>query len=109
LNRQVISLRTGYLSTKLKPKNNLNAYELRSSSQECLEASVIRSKFGEWTFENYFVKLLNKVKISRDLFFINDYNLFNIYLLTNLDNLVIDIIGKFFKFDICVNFAHIYY
>ena len=71
--------------------------------------SVIRSKYGEWSFGCFFSKFYNSIKFNRQLFFINDFRQFKISFLDNINSIYSDFTKIFSKFNVNLNLNHIYF
>jgi hypothetical protein len=93
----------------IKAKVMADRYELRASSRLAFEQHLARSKFGEWSFSNFYTKLLNKIEISRNLLLVNSQTNFSIYLSVNIDKIINEFLKHFCKFDIDLNLAFIYF
>jgi hypothetical protein len=98
------------LKDYIKCKINTDSYNLRESSRQILEPGAICSKYGEWSwFQNFYAKLFNNINISRHLYCVTDFKDFKKYLIINIDSLMLIFVKIFCKFEINVNFCHIYF
>ena len=69
----------------------------------------IQSNYGAWSFKSFFADFYNKIKKNRELFFINNISIFNKLIHEKLNEILIDFLYYFSKFDININFSYIYY
>jgi len=64
------------LKTWIQPTVLFNdAHELRSNQKRCFQVSRINSKFGDFTFQNFFSKFLNNIDFIN--VFDRDFRKFN--------------------------------
>ena len=97
------------LKNLLKPPEVIHSYSLRSSTKAIIKTNVISSKYGEWSFGNFFSKFFNKILINRQLFFENNFLKFKFLLFKNIDILYSNFVNIFSKFNLSINFSYIFY
>ena len=90
----------------IKPTHN---YSLRVSTLSLISKPKIQSNYGAWSLNSFFADFYNKIKINRELFFINNISIFNKLIHEKLNEILIDFLYYFSKFEININFSYIYY
>jgi hypothetical protein len=64
------------LKNFIKCKPNTDSYNLKESLLQIIEPCIIRFKYGEWSFQNFFAKLFNNINISRHLHCVTNFKEF---------------------------------
>ena len=96
------------LRNLLQISESTHSYNLRKSSVNIIRPDSICTKFGYWTFKNFYAALFNNISILKLSYDINDVSNFKQLICQNLKTIYLKFITVFVKFAIVTNLNHFY-